>query len=84
MTWKHLYGRTLWPGIYTNKAKRNLFACFRMAGHAQYGMAPYFGHTRVAFDAENDRPGPRSCHGHFEDAQDGRSFFENEGFVLRL
>ena len=50
--------------IYTNKAKRNLFACLSgMAGHALYGMAPCFGHTGVTFDAENDRPGPR---GHFE------------------
>ena len=52
--------------IYTNKAKRNLFACnlfaclSGMAGHALYGMAPCFGHTGVTFDAENDRPGPVS------------------------
>ena len=46
--------------IYTNKAKRNLFAaCLSgMAGHALYGMAPYFGHTGVTLDAENDRPAP--------------------------
>ena len=36
-----------------------------MVGHALCGMAPCFGHTRVTFDAENDRPGP----GHFEAAR---------------
>ena len=51
------------PAIY--KAKRNLFVCLLawlsgMAGHALYGMAPSFVHTRVTFDAENDRPGPGS------------------------
>ena len=55
--------------IYTNKAKRNLFACFRMAGHALHGMAPCFGHTGVTFDAENGRPGPGSLQGHFEAVQ---------------
>ena len=37
-----------------------------MAGHAQYGMAPCFGHTGVTFDVENDRPSPDSLRGHFE------------------
>ena len=56
--------------IYTNKAKRNLFACLSgMAGHALYGMAPCFGHTGVTFDVENDRPGPGSLRGHFEVAR---------------
>ena len=64
--------------IFTNKAKRNLFAClsemagyalYGMAGHALYGMAPCFGHTGVTFDVENDRPGPGSLRGHFEAAQ---------------
>ena len=53
-----------------------------MAGHALYGIARCFGHTGVTFDAENDRPGPRSLRGHFKAAR-GR-FFETEGFVLRL
>ena len=57
--WKHLH-RTLRSEIYTNKAKRNLFACFRMAGHALYGMAPRFGHKGVTFYVETDRPGPGS------------------------
>ena len=53
--------------IYTNKAKRNFFACLSgMAGHALYGMAPCFRHTRVTFDAENDRLGPGSLRVHFE------------------
>ena len=48
MTWKHLRPDVkLSPEIYTNKAKRNLFACFRMAGHALCGMALCFGHTGV-------------------------------------
>ena len=56
--------------IYTNKTKRNLFAClFRMSGHALYGMAPYFGRTGVTFDGENDRPGPGILQGHFEAAR---------------
>ena len=56
--------------IYINKAKRNLFAYLSgMAGHALYGMAPWFGHTGVTFDAENDRPGPGSLRGHFEAAR---------------
>ena len=67
--------------IYTNKAKRKLFACLSgMAGHALYGMAPCFGHTGVTFDVENDRPGPGSLRGHFEAAR-GR-FCETEGFVF--
>ena len=50
-----------------------LFVCLLawlsgMAGHALYGMAHCFGHTGVTFDAENDRPGPGSLRGHFEDA----------------
>ena len=48
----NIYSRTLKPDIYTNKAKRNLFACFGMVGHALYGMAPCFGHTVVTFDAK--------------------------------
>ena len=44
-----------------------------MAGHALYGMAPFFGHTGVPFNAENDRPGPGSLRGHFEVAR-GRFF----------
>ena len=56
----NIYGRMLRPEIYTNKAKRNLFSCFRMTAHALYGMAPYFGHTGETFDAENDRHGPGS------------------------
>ena len=40
-----------------------------MAGHVLYGMAPCFGHTGVTFDVENDRPGPGSLRGHFEDAR---------------
>ena len=56
--------------IYTNKAKRNLFACLSvMAGHALYGMAPCLGHTGVTFDDENDRPGPGSLRGHFDAAR---------------
>ena len=62
----NIYGRTLRPEIYTNKTKRNLFACFRMDDHALYGMASYFGHTGVTFDVENDRPGPGSFQDHFE------------------
>ena len=47
-----------------------LLACLSgMAGHALYGMAPWFGHTGVTFDAENDRPGPDSLRGHFEAAR---------------
>ena len=61
--------------IYTNKAKRNLFACLS-------GMAPCFGHAGVTLDVENDRPGPGSLRGHFEATRG--CFFENEGFVLRL
>ena len=57
----NIYGSLLRPEIYTNKAKRNLFVCFRMAGHTLYVMAPCFGHTRVTFDANKDRPGPISC-----------------------
>ena len=54
--------------VYTNKAKRNcLLACLSgMAGHALYGIAPCFGHTRVTFDAENDRSGPGSLRGHLQ------------------
>ena len=37
-------------------------------GNVLYGMAPYFGHTAVTFDVENDRPGPESLRGHFEAA----------------
>ena len=56
--------------IYTNKARRNLFACLSgMADHALYGMAPCFGHTGVTFDAENYRPGPGRLKGHFEAAR---------------
>ena len=56
--------------VYTNKAKRNLFACLSgMTGHALYGMAPCFGHTGVTFDAESDRAGPGSLRGHFEAAR---------------
>ena len=33
--------------IHTNKAERNLFACFRMVGHVLNGMAPCFGHAGV-------------------------------------
>ena len=40
-----------------------------MAGHALYGIAPCFGHTRVTFDAENDRPGSGSLRGNFEAAR---------------
>ena len=51
--------------IYTNKAKRNLFACLSgMFGHAMYGMAPCFGRTGVTLGVENDRPGPDSLRGH--------------------
>ena len=32
-------------------------------------MAPCFGHTVVAFDTKNDRPGPGSLRGHFEAAR---------------
>ena len=40
--------------IYTNKAKRNLFACLSgMAGHALYGMSPCFGHTGVTYGYTN-------------------------------
>ena len=47
-----------------------LLAClFGMAGHALYGIAPFFGHTGVTFDVENDRPGPGSLRGHFEAAR---------------
>ena len=42
-----------------------------MAGNVLYGMAPYFGHTGVTFDAENDSPGP------------GRPFDETKRFVGR-
>ena len=57
--------------FYTNKAKRNLFACLSgMAGHALYEMAPCFRHTGVTFDAENDRPGSGSLQGHFEATRD--------------
>ena len=49
----NIYGRMLQPEIYTHKAKRNLFACFKMADHAPYGMAPCFGYTGVTFDFEN-------------------------------
>ena len=56
----NIYSRTLWPEIYTNKTKRNLFAYFRMADHVLYEMAPCFGHTGVTFDVENDRPVPGS------------------------
>ena len=57
--------------IYTNKAKRNLFACVlvRNGRPCHDGMAPCFGHTRVTFDVENDRPGPSSLRGHFEATQ---------------
>ena len=52
-----------------------------MACNVLYGMAPCFGHTGVTFDAENDRPGPGSLRGHFEDARG--HMFETEGFVGR-
>ena len=53
--------------IYTNKAKRNLFASlYGIAGHAMYEIAPCFGHTGVTFDVENDRPSVGSLSGHFE------------------
>ena len=39
-----------------------------MASNVLYGMAPFFGHTGVTFDAENDRPGPGSLRGHFDAA----------------
>ena len=52
-----------------------------MAGNVLYGMASCFGHTGVTFDAENDRPGPGSLRGHFEDARG--HIFETEGFVGR-
>ena len=74
--------------IYTNRSKRNLFACLsEMASHALpchalYGMAPCVGHTGVTFDVENDRPGPGSLRGHFEAARG--HLFETESFVLRL
>ena len=62
----NIYGRTVQPEIYTNKAKRNLFVCFRRAIHTLYGMASCFGNTGITFDAKNDRSGPGSLQGHFE------------------
>ena len=53
-----------------------------MAGHALYGIAPYFGHTEVTFDAENFRPGPGSLLVILWPPE--AVFFETEGFVLTL
>ena len=63
--------------IYTNKTKRNLFACVfvRNGRPCPVWNGSCFGHTGVTFDDKNDRPGPGSLRGHFE---------ESEGFVLRL
>ena len=44
-------------------------AIFVFVRNDLYRMAPCFGHTRVTFDVENDRPGPGSLRGHFEAAR---------------
>ena len=67
--------------IYTNEVKRNVFACFRMAAHALYGIAPCCGHTGVSFDVENDWPDPAASEVILKPPE---AFFVTKGFVLGL
>ena len=64
-----------------NRAKYNLFACFRIAGHVLYEMAPCFGHTWVTLMLKMISLVLAATEVILRLPE---AMFETEGFVLRL